>query len=78
MENSMHISKNSRHGSSEESKEFIAAKNTTHHLLSFARIIAKIRARKIYNQTKQALRDVQLIEDGKMKAKSIDDFLNEL
>ena len=34
--------------------------------------------KKIYNQIKQALRDVQLIEDGKMKAKSIDDFLKEL
>ena len=38
----------------EESTIFIASKNANHHLSSFARIIARIRARKIFNQTKQA------------------------
>ena len=78
MENSIQIGKNPNPVSSNEPKGIVVSKSTTHHLPSFARIIARVRARKIFNETKQALHDVQLIQNGKMKAKSIDDFLNEL
>ena len=52
--------------------------NTSRHLLPFKKAIAKYKARKQFNRIKQALNEVEMIRAGKIKAKSIDEFLDEL
>jgi hypothetical protein len=53
-------------------------KNSYNHFPPLARVIAKVRAYFIVKGVKSALRDVDLIEKGLIKPKSLDQLLNEL
>jgi hypothetical protein len=48
------------------------------HLMPMGKIIAKIQAYKTYKEIKSALKHVRLVNEGKVKPETIDDFLNEV
>ena len=52
--------------------------NTYHHLSSIIGVVSKVKARYIVKDVKRALNEVELIEKGIKKPKSLDQLLNEL
>jgi hypothetical protein len=48
------------------------------HLMPMGKIIAKIQAYKTFREIKSALKHVRLVNEGKVKPETIDDFLNEV
>jgi hypothetical protein len=48
------------------------------HLMPMGKIIAKIQAYKTFREIKNALKHVRLVNEGKIKPETIDDFLNEV
>jgi hypothetical protein len=52
--------------------------NSSHHISPMAKLLGKIKAYFIAKDVKSALKEVEMIEAGKKKAKSLDQLLDEL
>ena len=50
----------------------------SHHVSPVSKIIGKIKAHLIVKDIEEALKEVEMIEAGKKKAKSLDQLLDEL
>jgi hypothetical protein len=77
MSNSIKISEHLNVANSKE-KDSILYKNTSRHLFPLAKSIAKWKANIQFKKFKKALNEVEQIEAGTLKPKTLHQLLNEL